>query len=695
MRTALLLPTLALTASLGARPAPDEGMWAFQAIPTAALKARHGWAPDGPWLHQLRRSAVKFPGGSGAFVSRDGLVLTNQHVARRWIERAGTPERDLLAQGFVARDRASEVPLPGLVLQVLELMVDVTTEVNRATAAAPPEARLQARRVAFARLRKFHQERTGLACEQVVFHRGGQSWIYGYRRFSDVRLVMVPEAQMAYFGGDPDNFTFPRFALDMCLLRVYHRGQPWCPPHFIPWSREGARRGDLTLVAGHPGRTLRQDTLSQMRFSRDVVLPWAIKYKQFITEALTAHAAVSEEAARSVRVPLQSAQNSLKRHQAWLKGLRDEAAMARIAADERRLRQRLMKLPDPPRGSHGAITRALRAYRGRHVETQLVSTGESTLLDWALQLVRLGDELRRPSEERLPDYQDAYLPDLRGRLAQATPTDPALEAACLRMHRDLLRRELGPRHPYTRLWKEPDLAELVAQSRLADPAFRRDLLARGPAALRNCKDPLMEFARRLDPSFRDLRAWMDHAVFAPFTEHLSRLARARFEVDPGIYPDANGTLRLSFGPLAGPLRQGREQPAFTTFLGLYDRADGWAGRPRATNPWALPGRWVAKRPLLDPATPLNFVHAVDAVGGSSGSPVVDTRGHLVGLLFDGNLASLTGNYYYDGRSNRAISVDVRAMREALAKVYDAGHLLDELDLPPRETPPPDPLSLPQ
>lgn len=676
------LPLLLAALLAWAGPSPDEGLWTFSDVPANALKARYGWAPDRAWLDHVRRASVKLPGGSGAFVSREGLILTNQHIARRWIQPLGTPERDLLKEGFVAADRPQEIPLPGLVVQTLEAMEDVTDQVNRASRGIQDEGeRLRARRLAFARITAEVQARTRLSCERVTFHQGGQYWIYGYRSHADVRLVMVPEMQAAWFGGDHDNFTFPRYAFDMALLRVYDQGQPYRPPHFLAWNPAGAKEGDLTLVAGHPGRTLRQDTVAQMIFSRDVALPLRLAASRRVEAALKAFADRSPDHERRVRVQLQSAANTTKRIEGWLQGLRDGEAMARLERHEQTFRSRTGAGP-----SFQAIEAALKRWRSRYRESQLVSTGDSTLLWHALQLMRLGDELPKPSDQRLPDYQDAYLDDLKERILRRTPIDLEVEDEVIAVQVDLVREHLGARHPFHRALvgsgRVPAFRTALARTTLQDPDVRARLLAGGPKAIRACRDPLLQLLRRIDPHFRELRAWMDREVNASFTEHLARLARARFQQDPGAYPDANGTLRLSFGPVA-PFQKGlgRETRPFTTFLGLLDRADGWSGTKAEGNPWALPPRWQARRDRLDKSIPLNFAHAADAVGGSSGSPVVDRAGALLGLLFDGNFANLTGTYYYDGRCNRAISLDARAILEALRKIYDAPHLVEELLAP--------------
>lgn len=675
----LLLPLAA-----GSLPRPEEGLWTFDRLPTALAKAR---AVDGPWLEHLRRSAVKLPGGSGAFVSGDGLILTNQHVVRRWLQQLSGPQRDLVKDGFTAPDRAAELPIPGLVARTLEAMEDVTAQVNRAVKPGMDESTaLHARRVAFAALKQEMQERTKLACEQVLFHGGAQYWIYGYRRHTDVRLVMAAEQQIAFFGGTAANFTFPRHAVDVAFLRVYEQDRPYHPPHFLRLAATAPKPGDLTFVAGHPGRTQRRETLAQMQFNRDVALPWRLADLEHQERVLRDYADQSPEHARQVRTMRSAIENGVQKYTAWLTYLNDPDVMADMAVDERTLRETMAKRKDLARhlGSFRRIEGALRTLKARYTEYQMLSTGDSTLLSLGLLLHRLAVEPPKPSADRLPEYQDAYLPAQREEARSTAPVSLELERHILLAELRQARHALGANHPYVKALlggRTPEaLVEwAISGTRIHEPAFRAELLDAGPKAILASKDPFLRLARILDPLFRTKRAWVDRDINATLTEHLARIGQARYAAEGcRLYPDGNGTLRLSFGALP----EGSEAGTRTTLKDLLDEA-AKGGEARS-----LPPRWKARASLLDGAVPLNFLSGADVASGSSGSPVVNNAGDLLGIVFDGNLSCLNAHFHYDAEGNRVIGLDVRAILEVLAKVYEMPALAAELVAPGSSRPKP-------
>ena len=684
----LALSLLALTLAAPSLRA-EEGMWTFDNPPTKQIQEKYGWAPDQAWLDHVRLSSLRFPGGSGSFVSRDGLVLTNHHVGRGWIQRVSSKDADYVQNGFAAATREQEIKVPGLEVMTLMTMDNITERLAKALKEGLPEKEaLKAREVEIEKIKGEMQQKSGLTCEHVSLYQGGEHWIYSYKKHTDVRLVFAPEQQIAFFGGDPDNFTFPRQDLDFSVFRVYENGQPYQPKDFLHWTQTGLKAGDLTFVTGHPGRTNRQDTYAQMLYSRDVAIPMRLASLERRKSALVEYAKFSPEASRQVGTQIFGVENSMKALTGYLSGLKDRSAMARIEAAEKELRAKVARDPKlaPAGESWGKIEQATKVARGMAKESLNVGTANSTLLGHALALVRIADEAALPSEKRLPEYSDANLKTQRTRLGVPSPYYPEQETFLFTKGLAEAARELGPEHRFVKAMlggKTPgEVAKAaVAGSRLGDPEVRKALLAGGKKALAESTDPMILLARKLDPIARELRKRQEDLVTSVLTEQASRIARARFAIyGKNTYPDATFTLRISYGAVAGYPANGTFIQPFTTFGGLFDRYDGWGGNEARAHDgaWTLPQRWVDRRGALDPSVPYNFAHKVDIIGGNSGSPVIDRKGELVGLIFDGNIESLPGNYFYDEKVNRGVAVDARAIIQALDKVYGATGLVAEL-----------------
>ena len=668
----------------------EEGMWTFDNLPTKAIQAKYGWAPDQAWLDHVRLSSLRFPGASGSFVGKDGLVLTNHHVGRNWVQRLSSKDNDLLKNGFSAPTREQELKVPGLELVTLVAMEDITARVAKAVKAGASEKEaLKARETEIEKIKKEMQEKSGLTCEHVTLYQGGEHWIYSYRKHTDVRLVFAPELQVALYGGDFDNFTYPRHSLDITLFRVYENGKPFQPKDFLKWTETGVKAGDLTFVTGHPGRTSRQDTFAQMTYSRDFAIPSRLKGLERRKAALLEYGKTSPEAARQVSSQIFGIENTVKSMTGSWSGLKDKEAMKRLADDEKAFRAKVAKDPklEAVAGlSWSKIEGATKAAQKLAKDAQNVGTANSTLLGYALSLVRIANEEALPSEQRLPEYSDANLKNAKTRLGVPGPFYKEQETFLFTKGLEEAARELGPQHRFVKaMLGGKSAAEVakaaVAGSKLQDPEVRKILLAGGKKAIADSQDPMILLARKLDPISRDLRKKQEEQVTSVITEHGARIAKARFAVfGKNTYPDATFTMRLSYGAVAAYPANGTLIQPFTTFGGLFDRYDGWGGNEARAHEgaWTLPKRWLDQRSALNPAMPFNFVHKVDTVGGNSGSPVVDKKGELVGILFDGNIDGLPGNYFYDEKVNRSVSVDARGIVHALDKVYGATGLVAEL-----------------
>ncbi|MBI1754026.1 MAG: S46 family peptidase [Acidobacteria bacterium] len=683
------LTTLALLLALPALRA-DEGMWTFDNLPTKKIQAQHGWAPDGAWLEHVRLSSLRFPGGSGSFVSRDGLVLTNHHVVRGLVLGLSTRERDLLKNGFVAADRAQELKVPGLELMQLVDAQDITARVGAAPGRTETE-RFRARELESQKAREELRAKTGLTVEIVTLYQGGETWLYVYRKFKDVRLVMVPEVSVARFGGDFDNFTYPRHHLDCALLRVYEKDKPYQPEHFLRWTQGGLKQGDLTFTSGHPGSTSRLWTLAQMRHARDHATPRQIRTMERRRAVLEAFAARSFEARTLVGGQIYGIDNGLKATRGYLAGLKDAEGMKQVEAAEAKLRAEVMadpKLRAEAGGSWKKIEQALARSEALAKENLMINARGSELLGTALNLVRVPVERAKAEKDRLPEFSEGGLKAMQERMLKprSIPYNAELEIHLLTEGLKEARETLGAKHPFVAALLRGQAPEAVARlavegSRLQDPAELKRLLEGGAQALAASDDAMLKLARILDPFQRALRKKTEEQVEGPLKEHATRIARVRFaRYGKATYPDATFTLRLSYGAVEPYAANGTLVQPFTTMHGLLDRFEGWGGQGanQGRDTWRLPERWLAKRSALDLATPYNFITSNDIIGGNSGSPVVDRKGELVGLAFDGNIESLSGRYFYEGRTNRTVSVDARAILEALAKVYEAPHLVAEL-----------------
>jgi hypothetical protein len=684
------LTALALLLALPALRA-DEGMWTFDNIPVQKIKAKYGVELNAAWLKNLQLATVRFPGGTGSFVSREGLVVTNHHVGRDSIAQVSTTKLDLVKDGFVAMTREQEIKVPGLELMMLVSTEDVTARVNGAVkpGTADKDA-LKARRNALADIRKAEEAASGLTCEPVTLYQGGEYWIYRYKKFKDVRLVAAPELQMQDFGGDSDNYTYPRHSLDFSLFRVYEDGKPYVPEAMLPFATKGVAMDELTFIAGHPGVTYRQQTHAQMVYARDVAIPFQLRNYARQKAALQALAGTSPEARRLASDAIQSIENGAKRISGQLLGLAKAENLLKVEEAEAALKAAVAKDPALSArvgSSWDRVAKAVERQKALLQENTFISAGRVTTLGFALTLVRLPEEAAKPSELRLTEFSDGNLKATKARLENPRPVHKLLDSAQLALGLQLAAEALGQDHPFVKAMLGGKTPEAVAKAavdgtRLDELAFRKQLLEGGRTALDACADPMVLLAKKLDPFNRAIRKRMEDEVASVIQEQGGRIAEARFKVfGKSHYPDATFTLRLGYGPVATYANgNGSKSQPFTTMMGLYDRHLGWGGNAAAAEggAWTLPQRWLDRQAKLDLTTPYNFIYACDTVGGNSGSPVVNVKGEFVGINFDSVYEGQGGYYVYDADTKRAVATDVRAILEALRKIMDAGHLVTEL-----------------
>jgi hypothetical protein len=683
---ALILALFSLqTLNLTARA--DEGMWTFNNVPRAEIKKKYGFDVTDEWLKKVQLASVRFnSGGSGSFVSPNGLVLTNYHIVEDIVNEVSTPEKDLAKEGFVARTRAEEIKASSLELNVLMSIEDVTSRVNAAVKTGMSDAEaFTARRAAIAAIEGDSTKATGLRSDVVTLYQGGQYNLYRYKKYTDVRLVFVPEFQAAFFGGDPDNFNFPRFNIDMALVRVYENDQPVHPPSYFKWSA-GAKENDLVFVIGNPGSTSRLDTVAHLQDLRDNAIPIILRLLERREAMLKKYMAMGEEQTRRAQNELNSVQNSLKVYRGQIAGLKDPKLMTLKRVGEQRLRRSIAANPERQKmygDAWDAIAKAHQAYpsyiRERRIFDQ--AGGFNTILfSFARTLVRLAAENAKPNAERLPEYTDARRASLELALYSPAPIHDDFEKLKLADSLGFMVELLGADQALAKQilnGKTPEARanELIEGTKLKDVAFRKELAAGGRKAIEASTDPMIVLARTIDPKARELRKRFESEVTGVERTNYSKIARARFETEgTKLYPDATFTLRLSYGAVKGYMENGKKVAPFTTLGGLYDRAAGF----KYEFPYNLPPRWMEKKSAVNLSAQFNFVSTNDIIGGNSGSPTINKAGELVGLIFDGNIQSLVGDFIYDKSVNRAISVDVRAMQEVLRKVFGANEIADEL-----------------
>lgn len=665
----------------------DEGMWLPNKLPSAQLKEKYGFEPTSDWLNHVMQASVRFgDGGSASFVSPDGLVMTNHHVGSEAVQNLSTKDRDYMREGFYAKTRDQEVKCPGLELNVLSKIEEVTDRVNAAVKPGMNTAdAASARRVAMAEI-EAEATKTGLQPEIVTLYQGARYDLYLYKRYTDVRLVMAPELDIAFFGGDVDNFEFPRHDLDCCFFRAYENDEPARIEHYLKWSEGGPKEGELLFVSGHPGRTQRLHTVDHLKFLRDVWIPLILRSYNQREVSLIQFASRSDEHRRQALEDLLYIQNGRKAFGGILAGLLDERMVARKAAEERQLRDFVNGDSQRKKNYGGAwesLTVALDKSKPYYSEYLLLENRRTKLCrlhDIAAKLVRSAEERRKPDGERFEEYRDASLPALELDLFSTAPIHDELEQ--LRFEDGLVRlgRILGGGHPAVRdalggIGAQTRASTLLSGTKLRDVAFRKKLYEGGSVAIEECDDPMIQFALTMDKHARPLREKYEKEFESIEKDAYAKIAKARFEMHGDrVYPDATFTLRLAFGVMKGYEETGKTIAPVTTFGDAYKLADSHRQEP----PYNLPKSWLDRKDKVNLSTPFNFVSTHDIIGGNSGSPMFNRNGEIVGLIFDGNVHSLVWDFQFDEERGRALSVHSSAIIEALRNIYDAGKLVDEL-----------------
>lgn len=685
----ILALALAILAQQSGGARADEGMWLFNDPPRQYLKQKYNFDPTPEWLEHVQKSSVRFnSGGSGSFVSAEGLVMSNHHVAADALQKFGDEKHNYYRDGFYAKTHAEEKRCHDLELNVLMSIEDVTDRVNAAVKPdMSPEVAFAARRSVTAQIEKESLDKTGLRSDVVTLYQGGKYHLYRFKKFTDVRLVFAPEQQAAFFGGDPDNFEYPRYDLDVAFFRVYENDQPLHPEHYLKWSKAGAAENELVFVSGHPGRTSRLETMADLKYKRDVQFPTLLARLNRLEVLLSSWSARSDENARRAKELLFGVQNSRKARLGGLAGLLDPDVMRKKVDAENALRMAAEASNARPevaaaKGAWVKIADAQQVIRENAARYNLLEGGQGFMSEYfgiARTLARANIERSKPNGERLREFRDSNLESLELQLFSTEPLYDDFELLKLTDSLTYLVQQLGYDNETVRLvlaGKSPEARaeELISKTRVKDVEVRKQLYKVGPERIRASDDPMIQLVMVIDEESRRIRKILEEQGEIK-NQAYAQIAKAKFALQgTSTYPDATFTLRLAFGPVKGYDEAGKQIPFQTTMAGLYERSAEHHNKP----PFDIPETWMKRKSKLDLNTPFDFVCTADIIGGNSGSPVINKDAELVGLIFDGNIQSLVLDFVYTDKQARAVSVHSSAMLEALRKVYDAGKIADEL-----------------
>ncbi len=679
MKKLIAIFQVALIAFLPIVSLADEGMWTFDNPPLAQWKERYNFVPPAGWLDKVRLASVRLnDGGSASFVSPNGLIITNQHVASGQLSKMSTKEKNYVKDGFYAPTLAEEVKATDLEANVLESFEDVSAKVQAAASS-------EAKKAVMADIEKDCAAKTKLKCEVISFYSGGEYWLYRFKKYTDLRIVFAPEEQISFFGGDYDNFTYPRYDLDITFLRAYENGKPANTPNYFKFSETGAADGEFIVVPGNPGSTARLLTVAQLAYQRDVGNPLLETTWKTRLNALETYAKQGDEQLRQAHSGIRSLRNSLKRLAGQEEGLLNSRQFGTKVAEEKDLRDKLAAKPDLNNQYAPAWSDLEKAYStlpAKAPQLAFSTISVARLGSIASQIVRYTEEVAKPNDERYDEYRDNRLDSLKFSLLSKAPIYPAMEEAMLVAWLTKAKDTLGVNDPFIRAaLGDAEVSEVVGravrETKLIDPAARKALMDGGKAAVAASTDPMVTLARRIEPVIRELRKWNDDNIASVETKAGERISKARFAVyGKSIPPDANFNLRLSYGRVKGYEEDTTLVPFRTTFFGLYDRALSFDGAA----PFDLPERYKAKMGKFDMSAALNFVYTADTIGGNSGSPVINAKAEFCGINFDSNIQKLSNKYWYveESEGGRAVGVHSQGILEALRNIYETKELVSEL-----------------
>ena len=685
LRSLLLISVLFISFLIYVPLTADEGMWTFDNLPLKLLKEKYGFEPTREWIDHLRLSCVRInDGGSGSFVSPNGLVMTNQHVMRGQLQKLSSPQNDYVKNGFCANSMADEIKCPDVELNVLVFMENVTERVQNAAKNMSDKDGLKARTDAISRIQKESFDSTGLRSDVVTLYRGGEYWLYRYKKYTDVRMVFAAEQQIAFYGGYLDNFTYPRYELDMALVRVYEDGKPIESKHYLKWNSQGVKDGELVFVVGNPGSTDRLMTMAQLETQRDLVLPMILSSFKRRLDVLKKYASVDSEKARQVVAAIAGTENGLKAITGEYNGLLDKNLMKQKQDDETKFRAAISGNPEWKKAYGQAwndIAKVQKKYAELYKVMRFRTLPNGTLANTALRMARYAAELKKPDADRMNGYRDAQLESFKMSMLSTAPVYPDLDEKLLANTFAEALEKLGSGDPFVKTILNgrnaaEAAAELVKGTKLNDVNFRRSLIDGGLAVIDASDDPLIVLARTIDPLMREAGKKFQDQISSVEIAAAEKIGKARFAVyGKSLYPDATFTLRFAYGTVKGYPSNGTLAAPITTYYGLYDRALGFGMK----EPFQLPARYMERKDKIDLSTPSNFVSTCDIIGGNSGSPVINKNGEAVGLIHDGNMEGLVGNFIYNDETGRAVSDHSAGMIMALRKLYDMDKVADEIE----------------
>ena len=676
----LLAVTFAFCVVFAGVARADEGMWTFDNFPSSTVQAKYGFKPSQAWLDHVRQSALRIAGGcTASFVSPSGLIMTNHHCAVECADANSTAAHNYVNEGYYAKTEADEFKCPGFEIDQLQTITNVTPQMMAATKGKSGTQLTAAIRAENAQLQKACATVATIRCDVVSLYHGGVYDLYKYRRYRDIRLAFIPEFGVAQFGGDPDNFNFPRFDFDVAFIRAYDDNKPASTPQYFKWSKNGSKDGDLVFVPGNPGSTSRQLTVSQLEYLRDNSYPFVLPYLAEERGELQQYGREGAEQARTSRDDVFYIANSFKAITGEEQALQDPQFFGKLVSAEDKIRAQVNARPSLRQ--YAGAWNQLAALQQRKAQLAMISRFKSGLnspyYGFAVNLVRVFEEKAKPNAQRLPEYSDAALVTFEENLLDPTPIYPAEDEVKLAYQLDQMRRMFGPDDAFVKIAldnRSPvDQAHyLDSNTKLGDPNYRKQLYEGGQKAVDASTDPFIVLARKLDAMTRANRKLVEDQVTNPERVLSEEVAKAKFGVTgTKVYPDATFTLRLSYGTVKGYSDYRGNFGPYTTMAGLYARANG-------ADPYVLPQSWLDAKSSVNLSTPMNLSTTNDIIGGNSGSALINKNAEIVGLIFDGNIESLGGAFGFDPRENRSVAVDSRALIEGLRHVYHADRIVTEL-----------------